>query len=394
MCGIVGISYGPDGPLFEDWTPSELLQILLPASVHRGPHAFGWMYLTKDGNITVTKYQGRSDDRDNIALMSIDPEVEKEIVWLVGHVRYYTHGSPDNMHNNHPIDHGKIVGVHNGVLRNHEAILADTGRQYEDTEVDSEAIFAAIDKWGHRKGLRRIRGDMVAVYANRERPEVLHCARTLGRDLYFTHTTGGSLLFASEEGICEATGMADSAYSKLSANRLIRVKFGKIVERINLFPPQTPPDDEAWRYTGDDDPTDFHNRWEGRGVTNAVPGGGFMYKPGELERRREARFQPRHVPEGLGLGEQRQTSITPQSPAKLKAQRGRTGQPNQNQKPNPVGTNGSTTSPPPVKKGYARSTQMRDGDRVGNKFYYRGLLLTEEDFMKEVNHPRTPKAEG
>lgn len=391
MCGIIGIDYGPDGPMFEDWTPSEILQIMLPASVHRGPHAFGWMYCTKDGVIHVDKHQGRSDTRSNIELMVIDPEVEKEIVWLVGHVRYYTHGSPDNMHNNHPIDHGKIVGVHNGVLRNHAAILEDTGRQYDDTEVDSEAIFAAVDKWGHRKGLRRIRGDMVTVYANRERPEVLHLARTFGRELFLTHTTGGSILFASEEGIAEATGMADSPYSRLSANRLIRLKNGKVVERINLFPPNPPKDDEAWRYTGDDDTeggTNFHNTWQGRGDIPVRPGGGFMY-------------QPRIVPPGLNLGTPsppKPTSITPQSPAKLRAQRGTTGQPNQNQKALPVVRNPNpvpgVTTPGPVNKGYARSTQFRDGDRVGNKFYYRGLLLTEADFLKEVNHPRGAKGKG
>ena len=43
------------------------------------------------------------------------------------HVRDYTKGHPTVLANNHPIRHGSIVGVHNGVIVNDEEILARHG---------------------------------------------------------------------------------------------------------------------------------------------------------------------------------------------------------------------------------------------------------------------------
>lgn len=117
---------------------------------------------------------------------------------MVGHVRWATHGAPENNVNNHPVFHGNILGVHNGVLRNHEDILKITGRQDSTAIVDSEAIFAAVNKWGHAPGLRKIIGDMVAVYADVRKPHLLHIARTYGRSLAIGWTERGNIIFASE----------------------------------------------------------------------------------------------------------------------------------------------------------------------------------------------------
>ena len=39
------------------------------------------------------------------------------------HVRDYTKGHPTLLANNHPIRHGSVVGIHNGVIANDEEIF-------------------------------------------------------------------------------------------------------------------------------------------------------------------------------------------------------------------------------------------------------------------------------
>jgi hypothetical protein len=229
MCGIIGISYGPAGPAGEDWTPNEMAEIMFPAIIHRGPHAWGYMYCPSTADsIEYFKAEGRCDRAE--ALKQI--EIPTDVKWWVGHVRYATHGSPKNLANNHPIHHGDIVGVHNGVLKNWRGVIEETGRSDESAEVDSEAIFAAINKWGMRGGLTRINGDMVSVFAKTDHPEILRIARSYGRPLVYATTESGSLIFASECCVLEATGMKMGEPIELVGKyRLLTVKDGRITER-------------------------------------------------------------------------------------------------------------------------------------------------------------------
>src|SRR5204862_3370505 len=60
------------------------------------------------------------------------------------HVRDYTKGHPTVAANNHPIRHGAVIGIHNGVILNDDELLADhdCARREPGMTVDSEAIFA------------------------------------------------------------------------------------------------------------------------------------------------------------------------------------------------------------------------------------------------------------
>jgi hypothetical protein len=229
MCGIIGVIYGPDGPEAEEWTPSEFAQMMFPAIVRRGPHAYGWMY-SRNGEITTHVAKGRCDTKRAIRSMDIPDDVQ----WMVGHVRWATHGDPANLLNNHPIEHGDIVGVHNGVIYNYKDILAETGRVNEAREVDSEAIFAAVNKWGHQSGLKRIKGDMVAVYADKRFPDSLRIARTQGRPLVMCKTPTGAVFFASIEQAIDATGIEHMDYTTVSQYRILTLKGGLITKRQNI----------------------------------------------------------------------------------------------------------------------------------------------------------------
>src|SRR5688500_15359401 len=132
MCRLMGISYGKNR---ESLDTAEIAAILFPALVRQGPHAYGWMTQNDDYGIHYEKHTGRCDT--DAAWERIIETVDPGANWFVGHTRWATHGSPKNPLNNHPVPHGNIVGCHNGVLRNHNDVLAITGRETEGTEVDS-----------------------------------------------------------------------------------------------------------------------------------------------------------------------------------------------------------------------------------------------------------------
>lgn len=235
MCRIFGVSYGDQR---EDLDTTEIAMTLFPALVGGGPHAWGWMsYSEVSESITLDKYPGRADS--SRAVLNQNEYIDPDAKWLVGHVRFATHGSPEDDRNNHPLPHGNIVGVHNGVLRNHEKILAETGRQDPKTQVDSEAIFAAVNKWGAKAGLSKIEGDMVTIYSDHRKPHVLHIGRTHGRQITLGWTEKGNLIFASEEQALHRLEpeIKFIKFSTVSENRLLIIRNGKIIQRLTFAPP-------------------------------------------------------------------------------------------------------------------------------------------------------------
>lgn len=246
MCGIFGISYGPEGPAGEVWTPTEFAQLMFPAIVHRGPHAFGWFSYNPSTGITYDKYVGKVTLKRNADKVLLDDEAS----WFVCHVRYATKGNPQNNNNNHPLISGNVIGVHNGTLSGDwQGILDEVGRENPDATVDSEAIFAAVSKWGVTEGIKKIDGNMVAVIADTSHPEVLHIARSYGRPLVYATTPAGSLIFASECCVIDACGVdlvpvgqteqGDvTAYTEVKGQyRLFKVVGGKIVSRSQYRTP-------------------------------------------------------------------------------------------------------------------------------------------------------------
>ncbi len=70
--------------------------------------------------------------------------VPAEANQLLVHVRDYTKGHPSIAANNHPVRHGPVVGIHNGIITNDDELLAphSCARAEPRMTVDSEAIFA------------------------------------------------------------------------------------------------------------------------------------------------------------------------------------------------------------------------------------------------------------
>ena len=89
------------------------------------------------------------------------------------HVRDYTKGHPTIEANNHPIRHGSVVGIHNGIIVNDEEIFAHYGfeRAHPEMTVDSEAIFALAEHaQGSPEALEELHGAMATAWLDERSP--------------------------------------------------------------------------------------------------------------------------------------------------------------------------------------------------------------------------------
>jgi glucosamine 6-phosphate synthetase-like amidotransferase/phosphosugar isomerase protein len=177
MCGIAGYSLSASS----DVERTLAAQALLAGIAERGADAVGYAYLAPGGVIAIHKQRsGASALLEQVVLPASANEV------LV-HVRDYTKGHPRIEANNHPIRHGAVVGVHNGIILNDDELMASHGfvRAEPQMTVDSEAIFAlAESSGGAAEALEELRGSMATAWLDERRPGTIFVARGVGRPLW------------------------------------------------------------------------------------------------------------------------------------------------------------------------------------------------------------------
>ncbi len=177
MCGIAGYSLGTESRI--DRTLAA--QALLAGIAERGADAVGYAYRRDGEPVTVVKR--RSGASELLEELRIPGQATQVLV----HVRDYTKGHPSIEANNHPIRHGAVVGIHNGIIVNDEEIFAAYGFERAEPEmtVDSEAIFALAElAEGRAEVLEQLRGTMATAWLDERRPDVLFVARAIGRPLW------------------------------------------------------------------------------------------------------------------------------------------------------------------------------------------------------------------
>lgn len=235
VCRIWGIMYGSER---EAVTPTELARNMQRLLVRRGPDAWGWMSRPRGSRrkVSVRKFRGRCDTDRAASLTSIDHRPE----WIVGHTRLATHGSSENALNNHPVRHGSVLGVHNGVIANHAEVLARYGGRHDPrAEVDSEAVFAAVANDGPR-GLETIEGGCVCAWVDLRHSRSVWVARTTGYPLVLASTANGAIAWASEERALRGCGLEiSSVYDLGDAAVAVRLVPGpKIADVVELDVPR------------------------------------------------------------------------------------------------------------------------------------------------------------
>ncbi len=229
MCGIAGFSLDPESSV--DRTLAA--QALLAGIAERGADAVGYAH-RGEGGTRVTKLRGGAS-----ALLD-ELEVPADTLQALIHVRDFTKGHPDIEANNHPIRHGSVVGVHNGIVSNDDELLARYGIERAEPQmtVDSEAIFALVELREHDpRALSELRGAMAAAWLD-DRGDTLYLARGRMRPLWVA-TAGGGLYFASTRralAIVAAALRTRLDVREVREGRLLHVRAGR-VERERRFKP-------------------------------------------------------------------------------------------------------------------------------------------------------------
>jgi len=231
MCGIAGYSLSPESSVERTLAA----QALLAGIAERGADAVGYASSGADGAIEVTKLRGGASALlDEIELPSAS---EQALI----HVRDYTKGHPEIAGNNHPIRHGTVVGIHNGIIENDDDVLARYGleRAERDMTVDSEAIFALMELRRHApRALAELRGAMAAAWLDERDPSTLFLARGLARPLWIGRTRS-DLFFASTRralAIVEAALRVRLELKEVREGRLVHVARGRIVRERRFRP--------------------------------------------------------------------------------------------------------------------------------------------------------------
>ncbi|MEX0850756.1 MAG: hypothetical protein WD015_04555 [Gaiellaceae bacterium] len=231
MCGIAGYSLSPDSPVERTLAA----QALLAGIAERGADAVGYASRGSSGAIGVTKLRGGASALlDEIAL---PPTAEQALI----HVRDYTKGHPEITANNHPIRHGAVVGIHNGLIENDDALLERYGIERHEPEmtVDSEAIFALMElRRSSSRALAELRGAMAAAWLDEREPTVLYLARGVARPIWIGQTSS-DLFFASTRhalAIVEAALRVRLELREVREGRLLHVVGGRIVRERRFRP--------------------------------------------------------------------------------------------------------------------------------------------------------------
>jgi glucosamine 6-phosphate synthetase-like amidotransferase/phosphosugar isomerase protein len=197
MCGIAGYSLEPGASLARTLAA----QALLAGIAERGADAVGYAHRSPGGRAVVHKRRAGAS-----ALLG-ELAVPQDASEVLVHVRDYTKGHPTIEANNHPVRHGEVVGIHNGIIVNDEEIFEAHGfeRHVPEMSVDTEAIFALAEEFGSQgKTLEHLRGSMAAAWMDEREPGVTYLARGVGRPLWIGKAADG-VFFASTKHALEVS---------------------------------------------------------------------------------------------------------------------------------------------------------------------------------------------
>ena len=177
MCGIAGYSLSAESRVAR----TRAAQALLAGIAERGADAVGYAHRTPGGPVNVRKQQSGAS-----ALLH-EIEIPETATQVLVHVRDYTKGHPSLAANNHPVRHGTVVGVHNGIVVNDDELFdrRAIARHEPEMTVDSEIIFALAERARGRtaRALEQLVGSMATAWLDEGRSELI-VARGMGRPLW------------------------------------------------------------------------------------------------------------------------------------------------------------------------------------------------------------------
>lgn len=210
MCGIIGMHSTMTGKLYQS-DVDVFMQGLLLTSL-RGKDSTGVASINLDGKVdnpdsTIVKVVGNpfnlygytpTEDFRKIAI--------RRETSLLGHCRAATIGSVV-AENAHPFKTKTVTLVHNGTLRNFEALKKDY-KKFKNTEVDSHLIAQLLDEYQAKDIIEELRGAWALMWFDSQ-DKTLNVCRNTDRPLYVATKKplygggGGKKIWASEKETLE-----------------------------------------------------------------------------------------------------------------------------------------------------------------------------------------------
>src|SRR5207244_2410962 len=232
MCGIAGYSLS----LWSGVDRTLAAQALLAGIADRGADAVGYAY--RGGHDTYPVVMKQRTPASRLLERISVPEHANE---LLVHVRDYTKGHPSIPANNHPVRHGPVVGIHNGIIVNDDELLApySCARAEPRMTVDSEAIFAlAAHSQNEPRALEALAGAMAAAWLDQRESGTLFAARGAGRPLWLGRG-GEEIFFASNRTALEVASEYAGVTLRISEVRdgtFVALRAGRVARTARFLP--------------------------------------------------------------------------------------------------------------------------------------------------------------
>jgi asparagine synthetase B (glutamine-hydrolysing) len=234
VCGIAGYSLTSRATVDR----VAVARVLIAGIADRGADATGVCTRCTEGRIDVVKAPGGASR----LLRRLD--VPRSASETLLHVRDHTKGPPCVETNNHPIRHGPVLGIHNGIVENDDEVLAAHRIRRHDRRatVDSEAIFALTARYPRSPGaLEQLHGSMACAWLDERLEGRLFLARGLGRPLWLG-LHGDGVFFASTRAALslleEFSGVRVTPF-EVSEGRWLEVRSGRLVAQEAFTPDRT-----------------------------------------------------------------------------------------------------------------------------------------------------------
>ena len=244
MCGIAGYSLDPASSV----NKTLAAQALLAGIAERGADAVGYAYRGSDPVVRIHKR------RSGATALLDEVHVPAAATQVLVHVRDYTKGHPTIEANNHPIRHGAVIGIHNGIIVNDDEIFARYGfaRATPEMTVDSEAIFALAEHAeGRPEALEELHGAMATSWLDERAPSTLYHRPRRRASALDRHRQQGALLRLDSRRARGARADASADASEARGRRGNPAPRGRRPDREH---PPVPP--RSFVRRGDDPPLD------------------------------------------------------------------------------------------------------------------------------------------
>lgn len=214
MCGIAGVQLRNGQEMNPDW----LVELGL-SMMSRGRDATG-VALWNGKTIRIVK-----SACDAKTFFKHRRGIGSSSTMALIHTRAATHGKTSVSANNHPIEVGDLVGIHNGIIDNHNELFRSHPTWKRRGEVDSEAIFQAINDYG-LEGLEKVSGSMAVAWLDAAFPGSMFLARGDTNPIVITTDVAQGVFFASTPDVFDRWKVG---HRRLAEGEILRLEGGKIV---------------------------------------------------------------------------------------------------------------------------------------------------------------------